>query len=828
MALSLRGGVIAAPSMFAASARRPFTHAGLFLLCLANLSFEVLLTRIFSVTMWYHFAFFAISVSLFGMTVGAMVVFMRPRDFTEERAPSQLAAAALGFAIAIVLSVVMHFLVPVVFVPSLLGLGTILFTYLTFAVPFFFAGLAVCIALTKFPEHVSTLYAADLTGAASGCLALIALLRVADASAAVVTIAIGVLAAGALFVAEAPLTRFAKATFFVSIGGLAAVLASLPMPVGELDSGLVQANQRGESTPYVRWNSFSRIRVTGDPDRLMPPFAWAMSPAYPRRSEPMARQLTLAIDAMAGSVLTGFDGNLEAVEYLKYDLVNLAHYLRSGAAVLAVGVGGGRDILAALAFGQPRVVGVEINEDIIKTVNRRFGDFTGHLDRYPQVAFVNDDARSYLARERERFDIIQIAMIDTWAATAAGAFALTENSLYTVEAWTLFLERLTANGVLTVSRWYFGDRPGELYRLTALAAASLKAWGVADPRDHIIVVINAGEPSNRIGTMLLSAAPFSARDLDQLDQVVARLRFEVVLSPRLSSDETLAALATGDDPRMLATNFPINLTPPTDDAPFFFQMLRLSSVLDPASWELGRNSFNLKAVVILCLVLAVVAVLTLLSIVVPLSLAGRRAIPSRAVPFLVFFACIGMGFMLIEVALMQRLIILLGHPTYSLSVVLCTLLLAGGAGSYVTKPLAPHALPRAAAGRFLVLLLVVAACGVALPHLVRLVESASIPMRIVAAIGLVAPAGFCMGMAFPIGLKLAAPRVGSLTPWLWGINGATSVCGSVLAVAIALESRISTAFWTGWACYLFAFAAVAWIGWSERRRDRATAVRVAA
>lgn len=200
---------------------------------------------------------------------------------------------------------------------------------------------------------------------------------------------------------------------------------------------VLRAKGEAEGVPlYESWNAFSRIRVDGDPNATGDPFVLGLSPSYPGGSQ--VRQLSLTIDATAGTVITGYDGDREDLEYLRYDVVNLAHYIRPNARVFIIGSGGGRDVLGALSFNQPSVTAVEMNGAILEVVNGRYGEFTGHLDRQPGVTFVNDEARSYLARSDERFDIIALPFIDTWAATAAGAFALIENSLYTVEAWQNF------------------------------------------------------------------------------------------------------------------------------------------------------------------------------------------------------------------------------------------------------------------------------------------------------------------------------------------------------------------------------------------------------
>ena len=301
-----------------------------------------------------------------------------------------------------------------------------------------------------------------------------------------------------------------------------------------------------EARPIVeRWNPFSRIRVIGDPAQTMQAIGMgiqhdAAAGADRARAAPRHR-------FVRRHRADGVQRRPASVQHLKYDVTNVAHYLRPSSSVVVVGTGGGRDILSALVFDQRAVTGVEINPSILELVNGRFGDFTGHLDRDPRVRFVNDEARSYLARMREPVDIIQISLIDTWAATASGAFVLTENSLYTLEAWTNFLNRLTPRGVLSVSRWYYADRPGEVYRSAVLAATTLQKMGVKRPGDHFVIVRARPTPTkdapDGIGTILVSPEPFSAADLDTLDEVAARLQFEVVQSPRISRDETFAAIA---------------------------------------------------------------------------------------------------------------------------------------------------------------------------------------------------------------------------------------------------------------------------------------------
>jgi hypothetical protein len=828
----------------------PGTFTGLFLITLATLTYQLLLTRIFSVTMYYHFAFVAISVTMFGMAVGALVVYGRPAVFTAERLNARLAQASLGFAIAIVASFLAHLWLPFRPELSLTGIVTVVVTYGVLSIPFTFSGIVVALALTRFPQQVSALYAADLAGAAVGCALLGPLLRVTDAPTGIVATA-AVAGLGAVLFLDQSLVasafrrksgadcslpaeagshepRRGLRRLCLSIALLFATFASVHTYAVRLDSAwlrLVWVKGRYEARPIVeRWNPFSRIRVIGDPTREIKPSGWGFSTTLPPSLT--ARELHLDIDSYAGTELTAFDGNTATVKHLKYDVTNVVHYLRPSSDVVVVGTGGGRDILSALVFDQRRVTGVEINPSILELVNGRFGDFTGHLDGHPRVRFVNDEARSYLARMQERADIIQISLIDTWAATASGAFVLTENSLYTLEAWTRFLERLSPRGVLSVSRWYYADRPGEVYRSAVLAVAALQGIGVNRPQDHFAIVrarppATAGAPDG-IGTILVSRDPLSAADLDALETVAGRLKFDIVQSPRTSIDGTFAAIASGDRLPALLASYPLDISAPTDDSPFFFHMLRLRDVFDVRRWQdQGIVSFNMKAVGVLGVLLATVIVMTIACIVMPLMRTGRGTSLEGAAPYLAYFAAIGLGFMLIEISQLQRLTIFLGHPSYSLSVVLFSLLVSSGLGSLSTAGVAG---PQAAVRRRLILTIaILIGFGLLTPLVTHRFEASSTPVRIALSIAILFPIGFLMGMAFPLGMRLALRRAPQLAPWFWGVNGAASVCASVLAVVIAIGAGISAAFWTGTACYVAALGALTTTAapeFDKRARDK--------
>jgi predicted membrane-bound spermidine synthase len=788
----------------------PATYLGLFFVALATLMYEILLTRIFSVTMMYHFAFVALSLAMFGMTVGALIVYLAPQVFRPEQLSSRLRTTAVLLPIAMVLSFLTQLSIPFRFHPSVVAIYAVVLTYCVIAVPFVVSGIVVCLTLTGYPSRISRLYAADLIGAALGCVLLIPILDYSDGPTAVLWVAVfaGLGAIAYTWNASGSGRAAALATTVLIVIAAAGNTALAWRQFSVLRILYVKGSF--EARPlYDKWNSYSRVRVNGNEAEEVAPQGWGLSSTLP--ADLRVRQLQMDIDIIAGTVMTEYHGDPAAIRHLRYDVTNFAYFVRPEPKALVIGAGGGRDILSALAFGAPSVVAVEINKSIIDTVNGRFGDFTGHLDRNPRVRFVNDEARSYIARSADRYDLIQISLIDTWAATAAGAFVLSENAVYTAEAWSTFIRHLSPAGMLSVSRWYSNGSPAEIYRTFALAVEALRRAGIQDPSAHLALVRNTN-PANRpetpdgVGTLLISQRPFTPEELATIERVANELRFEVMFTPRASRDDAFTRLTSSDAAAFMAS-YELNITPPTDNSPFFFNMLRLSDLIRPGRITASKQTNNLIAVSTLGILLVTVLGLTALCIVAPLWRWSRERPPPGSGPLLVFFIAIGLGFMLVETSQMQRLIIALGHPTYALSVVLFGLLLSSGIGSYLTRGLRPGAPGKAGAARLVALVVVLGIFGAATPALVHYTADGSTALRIGAALAVLFPPGLLMGMAFPIGMTLAADRAPALTPWLWGLNGAASVLASVLAICIALTWSISTAFWTGWLAYIVALAA---------------------
>ena len=807
---------LSADSSGADASRSPAFLAGVFLICLCALLYQVLLSRIFSVTMWYHFAFMAISVAMFGLTAGALLIFLRPKWFPVEKAPVRIAQSCLGFSITAVLSFLVNVYLPFDPKLSLAGFINVTVIYGVLTVPFTFVGIATTLILTKFPSRVGVLYATDLAGAALGCVAAVLLLEITDGPGAIFAVAaLGALSA-VLFLPAGPDRRggvFTASAGLTAVLGVIAIMAAIGQAQQKplLPLRYVKGFDVREVDPilYEKWNAYAHVKVMGFPEKLVSPTGWGISENYTRDHK--MPQLHVVIDNSAGTILTGWDGeSLEDIDYLKYDSVNLAHHLRRNADTLAVGVGGGRDLLSALAFEQNSVVGVEINHDLVRLLTDVFREFSGNLANHPKVNLVLDEARSYIARTEDRFDILQVSLIDTWAATAAGAFVLSENGLYTLEGWRLFLNRLKPNGILTFSRWYYAPRPAEAWRLVALGAAALRERGVEDPQQHMLAATTTFkwgdilvDENHYVVTLLVSPEPFSTEDVAKFRAVCEEMNFRVILGPNFADDEELAMITGPDDPAEFLANYPLNIAPPTDDNAFFFHLLRFRDLLNREMLSEGVVTFNNKALTALAMLLAAVIFLAGLGLVLPLVLARELPPLVPSLPHFLYFSGIGMGFMLVEISQMQKLNIFLGHPIYSLSLTLFALLLSSGIGSYTTQKMQLDTLRRSGATRLAVMLVVLILCMIATRWATGTFMAAPTPARLIIATLLIFPMGFMMGMAFPIGM-MAARFNGQLklTPWLWGLNGSMSVLASVLAIWLAIFSGVTTAYWVGIVCYV--------------------------
>jgi len=745
------------------------------LLSSALLAEEVVAGRLLSVLTWYSLGYLALSLGLLGMTAGALAVHLRPRWFVTPLGPAIAASlAAVAVASGALWLVRTHLALDIQHPAR--GVATIAEVAAVIALPFAGGGAALAWLLAT-AERPGTLYAADLAGAAAGALLAGPLIAWLGAPRALVATALALALAASL------------------LGGRRLAVAALPAALALVWPGALDLRWAKDRTldparpPLLQgWTSFAHARA--EEHRDLPPFYWAALAGAPE--EPV-RQAFIRIDGEAGTAAYAFSEPRRDLRFLESDVTFAPFVLRPPERVLVLGSGAGRDLLSANLAGARTVQGVEINGLLVRWLQGPLGELSPVL-RLPGVSVAVGDGRAFAASTEKRYDLVVASLVDTWASTGAGALSLTENALYTEEAWTLFLDRLTDRGVLAFARWFDPSRPLEMARLVALAASVLRRQGVDRPRAHVAVVTRG-----QVAVVLLSRTELSPAERDRLRAFCA------AGGARLAEEPLLLEVLEAGASRLeeLSAREGVDLRAPTDDRPFFFLQVPPSALLSTAARERlgsGAGLFhgNVLALFAVGVAFAVSTALAALALLGPL--AGRvgalRSIPpGRRAALLGYFALLGAGFMLFEIASAERLHTLLGTPTWAVALTLGPLALGAGLGAALSEVRPVR--PRRAALLGAVLLSAAAASG-------GVVDAALLLPLAVRAV-LTSCALFCisvpLGTLLPAGLRAA--RAGAI-PWCWGVNGLASVGASGGAVLISVTWGISRALLAAAAAYALA------------------------
>jgi len=756
--------------------------AGLFFTTLVTLCIEILFTRLLSVTLWYHLSFFAVSTAMFGMSAGALQVYLSKKEFDGAATMRLMHRLTLGFALCVPLSHLVLILVPMPVKAEAMttqALAGILVMTVAVAVPFFLSGMVVTLALTRVPGKIGVTYAVDLIGAALGTLLVFPLLEGSNISTAFFWCgALGAL--GALCFLVAGGLRLSVTTF------LAAALLGW---IGFANRGAVDPMRvwypKGNSFPNVEteeyWNVHAEVTFMKTPSKG--PHFWG--PGKGARDYE-AKILNMAIDGAAGTVITGWDGDIASLKWAEHDVTSLPYHIRPGGETAVIGVGGGRDVLTALHFGAKSVTGIEINS-ILLDLQRKNREFA-KLDGDPRVKLVHDEARSYLTRVGPSFDVLQMSLIDTWAATGAGAMTLTENGLYTLEAWRVFLNTLKPGGLFSVSRWYSPESVSETDRMVSLGVAALLERGVAHPAQHLALVA-----CGKVATLVTGIDPLTPADLARIMETASRFEFGVVFTPeRPAKDAQLAAIAASESREALAKaceNELFDYTPPTDERPFFFNLLKLRGALQGEAWKDsgGVVGGNLRATGTLVVLFGVSFLLVVAVILLPLLSAGLPKVSASSFALsLWYFVAIGLGYMLVQIPCMQRFSVYLGHPVYALMVLLFSMISATGVGSFFSERLRLEERPNIARNIPLAIAAAILLLSFAIQPVIDLTIGWSLLARALMVVALIGPVAFLLGLGFPTGMRLVRRVSPDSLAWMWGINGAASVFAAVLSIVVSM------------------------------------------
>lgn len=797
----------------------------LFLAGAGVVALEILLTRVFSVVTWYHFASMAIAVSMFGISVGGLLPYLLRRGVAErDRFTGVPARLGMALAAASSLFTILPYGILLLFARNPLWASRLLSIFhqtyyepfrgtaarissasdtlqvgallLLFSLPFMGAGAIFALAFTDRGKEGRT-YLSVMAGSAAGVAAYLAAMRAGSGPAAFLFVAALFSLSAASFAwkrpnqprdgdvpaksthrsgeidllrRSVPVPRFSSPRFSVAGCLVCAVFLAL---FGFLEAryGFAEIRfARGRYEPgmlWSRWDGVSRVAVypvSGEESTK----AWGVSPRY---AGPAPEQIGMVVDDTGYTALFGTGRSPESMAAFRGNVASAAYHVREGARALIIGPGGGKDILCALSSGAGSVTAVEVNPLVVRAADEVFGEFTGRPYRMPGVRAVVAEGRNFLASDRTRYDVLQMTQVFGRVPPSAGAFTMSEDHLHTVEAFRGYLSHLSDDGILTITRFLHERR---VWRILALAREALALQGSPDPALHVVAVRDRG-----IVNFLIRRTPWTTTDLAATHRFSETMGFSVLFSPDRPATGLPARILRGeDDPR----DRPFDFSAPTDDRPFYYYTLRPEAFLSP---EVRRGGeFEDRAVAMLRGFLISAGGLCLLFLIVPGALLSRREPGASPVASSVYMFLVGLAYVVWEIVMIRRLALLFGAPVLSLAVGLFLILAFSAAGGYLAgRPETRIRGVRMAAGTV---------AGTAWLFLAGTALGAfagvSVPVRVLVAAVYVLPPSLLMGRFFPTGLRRYATRGGGTTPFLFAANGAASVLGAAFTQALSLNA----------------------------------------
>ena len=776
-----------------------FLLSATLLVSASAIAYEILLMRVLTIVHWHHFAWMIISLALLGYGTSGTAVALG-RQWLAPRFDASFAVSALLFSVSMVACLVLGQRVPfnaleIVWNPQqFLYLAAI---YLLFMLPFFFAASCIGLAFSCRSSLIERIYFFDLLGAGIGAFVVIGLLFVLRPLQALILLAFLALAASAIV----GLNSTARKPLIVAQFAWVLVLLGLTFPAGRLElrlsefKGLSQALQVVDSQILAESSSPLGMLTVVESPRI--PFRHAPGLSLNTRFLP-PEQLAVFTDGDGLSVITRYAGDLDEPGFLADTTAALPYQLLDGPNVLILGAGAGSDVLLALQQGASHVDAVELNPQVIAYGQERFADFAGPVFDNEKVDTHIGEARGFVARSKGRYDLVQIALLDSFGVSGSGVQALNENYLYTVEAIRSYLEHLEPGGLLTITRW-LRVPPRDSLKLAATVIEALREQGVSRPESRIAMI-----RSWNTVTLLARNGAFTQGEISKLKAFAQSRFFDTAWYPAMPDIEAnrfnqldkpylyegITALLGGAS-EDFTDRYKFHIAPATDDQPYFFHFFKwrvLPEIL--ALRKQGGASMVEWGYLVLLATLAQAVFLGSLFILLPLACSRHNWPAARGVRMGGYFFLLGLAFLFIEMAFIQKFILFLSHPLYSVAVVLTGFLVFAGLGSAYsgrlarrsqTPPYSPVLL--AVSGIAIIVVTYIFLLPALFDQLIGLADG----VKIAISLALIAPLAFCMGIPFPTGLRRVAETTPDFIPWAWGINGFASVISAALATLLAIQ-----------------------------------------
>lgn len=774
---------------------KPALLSGVFVLSVALITLELLYTRLFSFALWHYMAYLVISISMLGLGVSGVILSIYQKALEWNRGKT-LAWMSLGFSLSILMGIgaicrmeldILKLNLAVTHVKILLFNGML-------ALPFFFCGSVFSLIFSAYPQRIGGLYAVNMVGSGIGCLVVIPAMWYLGLPGSLIVCALLGGISASLFLPS--MGRWAILAVTVVLTFLLFPFRESIYPIRPAPTKLLALIEKHlqEKPEYTRWTPLSRIDVV-DASKYSP-----------------GRKAVLQ-DGDAVSFLHEWNGDSSTLDYLNDNIAAGPYRILKEPNVLLIGIGGGPDILIAHHFGAKKITAVEINPASIEVLTELYKSYNGGIANFlPSYQVVHAEGRSYVRRSDQKYDLIHVPGADSFTALQSGAYMVAESYLYTADAMKDYFSHLTEDGILGFVRISF-DPPREHLKLVTSAATAMRELGIEEPWNKALVIRD--RRYIYLTLTLFKLKPFTPEEIESYRQwLVNNPSYTIMYAPGYPTgnpyEQFFQAFAEGGEEKFYDEYF-YNVRPATDDSPFFFRHEKLKNVLkklplpsmEPLPGESNAfpgftslfeaDQFREKGLGIWMLIATIVqmTILTALFILAPLTVFKKRHLKvPNSIPMLFYFSCLGLAYVSIEISFIQRLILFLGHPTYSTSVVIFTFLVFSGLGSATTGYFGHTR--RNALWIFAVLFLVGLITHAAVTPITNLFLPIPIETRIVLAVILLAPLSFLMGMPFPMGIGIANENSSrEMIAWAWGVNSAFSVMGSMMCIAIAMALGFS-------------------------------------
>ncbi len=776
----------------------------LFVTTLSTLLLEIGLTRIFSVVLFYHYAFLVISIALLGLAIGSIAARFVPEELDEQGRKRLLSVVSLlaGILIIPVLYYILN--TNIWLVNSLEMFFQITKLYLVCLIPFSLAGFVLATVMSLGGDKIPTLYFFDLLGGAAGCMLFMPLISFMGGPSTIIAVALLWTVASLCWALSAD----SKGMQTLAAMGCAAMLVMVAVNIHTpfMDVRYMRG-MAIKNEDFAKWNSFSRISVFNDKDK---------------------KQNWIEIDGGAGTLIaeTNLEGQYLTDRRSTFGIVGreVAMKLHDKPHTVVIGTGGGPDLQRAVVADSRKIEAVEINPIIAGDVMRgKYYDSSFHIYgckpetipcNRPEIELHIEDGRTFMHRAAEKFDVIQLSQVDTWASTASGAYGLTETYLYTVDAIRSYYEHLTDNGMVTISRWEFA-RPKETLRLVSDGIQALLDEGIKDPENYMVVMMDGKQdnPGARFGTMIIKKTPFTFDDIQKIYALSQQSLgvMTIAYAPFVpGGDEIFRNMILAKDRKAFYDNYEYDVTPVYDSRPFFFFTDRWSNFRKGLYQYSGSGdtvSSSAQHLLTLLFALSVVAVAAF--IFLPMMLFPKRFPSSKELkPNLFFCLCVGLGYIIVEISMINKFVVYLGQPVYSLTVVIFSFLVSSSLGSQYSQRFSYETLR----GKITTILGIIVALAAIYSQLTPMITHATQGLyttsKLFVVVGLILPLGFLMGMPFPGVLRITSHTQNHGIEWAWALNSAGTVMGSVLAIFVAVHLGMTASMMCGVVAYALALGAL--------------------